>query len=358
MARALRLAAAGTGGTYPNPCVGAVVVAGGKVVGAGKSRPTGAAHAEVVALRRAGEKARGATLYVTLEPCRHFGRTPPCTRAIVEAGIARIVVGVRDPATHARGRGLRELARAGVEVLEGVAAERARAVHAHYLHQLATGRPFVTLKAAVSLDGQIAPASGQSRWITGEAARRDAHRLRAGHHAVAIGSRTLRSDDPALTVRLVRGRDPTVVVFDSRLRSAGLLGKCQALRPGTLVLYVQGSPRAVARLHGAGLRPIEVAAGRDGRVDISAALRALGRREIRSLLVEGGGELLGSFVRTGLWQTLVLYQAPRLLGRGRALLAGLSYRRVDDGPRLTVRSRRVLGDDLRIELAPSPPRRR
>ncbi len=355
MRHALRLAAAGVGSTYPNPCVGAVVARRGRAVGAGRSRATGKAHAEVVALKKAGGAAKGATLYVTLEPCRHHGRTPPCTRAIVEAGIERVVVGARDPAVHARGRGLADLRRAGVEVVEGVLGARAAQVHAHYLHHTETGRPWVTLKAAVSLDGQVAVASGDSKWITGELARKDAHRLRARHHAIGVGSGTVASDDPALTVRHVRGSDPDPILFDSRLRLARHLGRRRVLRPGTLVLHTAAaSARNRRAFEAAGLELVLVKAAADGRVSIPGALRALGQREVRSLMIEGGGELLASFVRHGAWERLHLYQAPRLMGQGKPLLSGLQLDRVSQAPVVRILSRRRLGEDWLIVGAPKP----
>lgn len=352
MRRALRLAASGTGATYPNPCVGAVVARGTRVLGTGRSRATGGAHAEVVALGKAGRGAKGGTLYVSLEPCSHEGLTPPCTSAILSAGIARVVVGVRDPAEHARGRGLSQLRRAGVEVLE-LLADEAAAVHSHYIHHVKTGRPWVTLKAAVSLDGQLAVSSGDSKWITGERARRDVHRLRARHHAILVGRATVESDDPALTVRLTRGVDPSPVVLDSKLALASLVGRRQLLRPGTLIIHTRAaSASRRKKLAGAGVELLQVRATRDGRVSIPALLTALGKRQVRSLMVEGGGEVLASFVSAKAWQEGRLYQAPRLLGEGRALLSGLSWRRVSDAPTVRIRERRKLGVDTLLVLTP------
>lgn len=353
MKRAIKLAEAGTGSTYPNPCVGAVVVRDGKLVGSGRSRPTGDDHAEVVALTKAGERAVGATMYVTLEPCRHQGKTPPCTKAIIAAGISRVVVGIRDPAPHAAGKGLTQLRKAGLELDVGVGEDAAKDVHAHYLHHVATGWPYVTLKAAVSLDGQVAVANGESKWITGEPARRDAHRLRARHHAIAIGVGTVETDDPELTVRLVRGSDPIPVVFDSTLRLAKRVGRSKVLRPGTLVLHTAKAPSVRRdRLRRAGIETVKVRADRRGRISIPHALEQLGRREIRSLMVEGGGELLGSFVASGAWQRLHLYQAPRLLGAGRPLLAGYLPKSVADAQSVKILERRRLGEDMLIVVAP------
>lgn len=351
---ALRLGRAGTGATYPNPSVGAVVVRHGRVVGRGRSDVTGGPHAEVRALRQAGPRARGATLYVTLEPCNHHGRTPPCVDAIVAAGIARVVVGVLDPSPKMNGRGVRRLRRAGVEVeVGGAFGDRARELHRHYLHHMVHCRPFVTLKLASSLDGRIATAGGDSKWITGEAARRSAHRLRAEHHGIAVGGATVLADDPRLDVRLVRGVDPLPVVFDSRLRMAGGPPSLALRRPGVLVVHSErASKRARQRLERAGVELLEVASDARGRVDLAAALDALGARQLRSLMVEGGGQLIGAFVRAQLWQELWLYQAPLLLGEGRSAIAGVDWPRVGEAPRLRVLRRRSLGRDLLSVCAP------
>lgn len=346
MRAALRLASAGTGATYPNPCVGAVVVKRGRVLGKARSDVTGKAHAEVRALRAAGRAAKGATMYVTLEPCNHRGRTPPCVDALLEAEIARVVVAIPDPAPHVAGAGIRRLRRRGVEVVVGVLAERAREIHAHYLHHVSTKRPFVTLKLACSLDGQIAVANGDSKWITGEAARRSAHRLRARHHGIAVGAATVLADDPALSVRLVRGVDPLPIVFDPRLRVAGSGRAFSLLRPGVLYLHgPRASKRARARLARAGAEGLELPVNPEGGLDIEVALEALGARELRSLMVEGGGRLVGAFVEAQAWQQLWLYRAPVLLGAGRPAVAGVEWASVADAPRVELKRTRKLGED-------------
>jgi len=355
MRHALRLARAGLGATYPNPCVGAVVVKRGEVLGAARSRPTGGPHAETQALAKAGSAAAGATMVVTLEPCGHVGRTPPCTRAIIDAGIRTVVIGIRDPASHVDGKGIRALRRAGLTVVVGVAEAECRRVHEHYLHHARSGRPFVSLKAAMSLDGRIATAQGDSRWITGPQARRDGHRLRAQHHAIAVGAETALLDDPGLDVRHVRGVDPIPVVLDGRLRvgarRAPVLG---VLRPGTLVLHTaQASASAQARVAKTGATLIVVPDDGTGHIELSAALDVLGQREIRSLLVEGGGRLHGAFVRAGLWQRAFLYQAPLLLGEGRSVVAGIEWSTVAEAPRVEVEARRTLGSDLLTIIVPT-----
>lgn len=355
MELAARLAARGLGATYPNPSVGAVVVSRQRIVGRARTAPTGGPHAEVGALRRSGAAARGGTLYVTLEPCCHVGRTGPCTTAILEAGIARVVVGVKDPASHVDGKGIRLLRRAGVEVVLGVLAARCAAVHEHYLFHVRHGRPFVTLKSASSLDGRIATQSGDSRWITGEVARKEVHRLRAVHHAIAVGLGTVLADDPRLDVRAVRGTSPTPVVFDSKLSLGRKGGKrYRVLREGTLILHESAAPKAArARLRDLGVEPIEVSQGEDGRVDVAAALEALGQRNIRSLLVEGGGTLLASFVRAELWQRWYYFIAPRILGEGRAVVSSGAWPMVAQAPRVQCVSTRRFAEDRLWVLEPA-----
>jgi len=373
MGAAVRLACAGTGATYPNPCVGAVVVQAGRVVGAGHSAATGGPHAEVRALAMAGAAAQGATVYVTLEPCSHQGRTPPCTDALIAAGVAEVAYGVQDPARHAAGKGSGLLRAAGVVVREAVELTACASAHEHYLHHERSGRPFVTLKAATSLDGRIAAAGGDSKWITGEPARRVGHWLRARHHAIVIGADTLLRDDPRLDVRLVRGVDPIPVVVDSRLRTALVAPRPQLLRAGTIVLHTEHAPEDRRRsLLDAGVRPIAVAADAQGRVTIAApraerrdpadprpsALDALGELAVRSLLVEGGGHLIASFVAAAAWDRWYWFQAPCLLGEGTPVLPGLSWPAVAQSPRLWIELRsRVGGDELMVlqpETAATP----
>ena len=357
MGAAVALACASTGATYPNPCVGAVVVQAGQVVGAGHSAATGGPHAEVRALAQAGPLARGATIYITLEPCSHHGRTPPCTDALLAAGVAEVVFGARDLARHAAGRGAAILAAAGVRVREGVGQTACAAVHEHYLHHERSRRPFVTLKAATSLDGRIAASSGDSKWITGEPARRVGHWLRARHHAIAVGADTVLRDDPRLDVRLVRGVNPVPVIVDSRLRTTQAATWPQALRPGAIALHTEHAPedRQQAAL-AAGVQLIAVEADEHGRVAVPVALEALGRLSIRSLLVEGGGHLLASFVAAAAWDRWYWFQAPRLLGDGAPVLPGLAWSAVARSPRVGIELRTCVGADELLVLQPEPPR--
>jgi len=315
------IAAAGTvrATTSPNPWVGAVVVttAGDRFTGA--TEPPGGRHAEIVALDAAGEQARGATLYTTLEPCRHQGRTGPCTDRIVAAGVARVVVGIEDPDPAVAGAGLAQLRAAGITVDVGIAAAAIRRQLAPYLKHRTTGRPWVLLKLAATLDGRTAAADGTSRWITGPSSRADAHRLRAESDAVIVGAGTVRADDPALTVRDASGRDPLRIV----------LGR---------------APRG-ARVH-----PCIELSG-----PLTEVLDELGRRGVVQALVEGGATVAGAFHREGLVDQYVVYLAPALFGGedARPLLAGKAARTIDDLWRGRITSVVRLGDDLRIEMEPA-----
>ncbi|MEA2704325.1 MAG: diaminohydroxyphosphoribosylaminopyrimidine deaminase [Actinomycetota bacterium] len=317
MGRAIALAASVRTTTSPNPWVGCVIEPGGFE---GATRPPGGPHAEIVALDAAGDKAGGATLYATLEPCAHTGRTPPCVDAILAAGIARVVVGVEDPDPNVRGTGIARLRDAGLQVEVGCREDDVRAQLAPYLKHRATGRPWVVLKLAATLDGRTAAADGSSRWITGEEARADAHRLRAESDAVIVGAGTVRTDDPALTVRDTVGRDPLRVVL--------------------------GHAPAGARVHPA----LEL------QGDLGDILDDLGRRGVLQALVEGGATVAGAFHRAGLVDRYVLYLAPALAGGddGRPLLAGPGAPTIDDLWRGRIVSVDRLGDDLRLEVECSP----
>ncbi len=352
MDRAVALARRGLGATYPNPSVGAVVAKAGRIVGEGRTAPTGGPHAEVRALQQAARAARGSTLYVTLEPCSHHGRTPPCTDAIVAAGVRRVVFGVIDSAPHASGRGIERLRSAGIEVEVGVRESKCHALHEHYLHHTQTRRPFVTLKTAASLDGRLSVRTGDSKWITSEPSRRFGHRMRAQHHAIAVGMGTVLADDPKLSVRLVPGCDPLRVVFDSRLRLAQHRDR-SICGPGTWVLHTRrASARAVTRLQDCGVKPILVQSTKDGRVSVRAAVRALGRADVRSLMVEGGGALIGSFLQAQVWQRWYWFTAPRVLGDGAHAVEGVSWAQVSKTPSLEVEARRVVGADALSVLRP------
>jgi diaminohydroxyphosphoribosylaminopyrimidine deaminase/5-amino-6-(5-phosphoribosylamino)uracil reductase len=351
MARAAALAHRALGRTSPNPAVGAVIVKGERVVGEGWTCPVGGPHAEVVALRQAGARARGATLYVTLEPCAHHGRTPPCIDAVIAAGIARVVVGVGDPNPRVRGRGFRALRGAGIEVLTGVLAEEAGAVSAWFRHYIVRGRPFVMLKLAASLDGRIATARGESRWISGPVARRWVHELRNRVDAVMVGSGTVLADDPALTCRLRGGRDPIRIVVDGRLRtSARARVVRQRSTAPTLIATMASAPAARrAALTRAGAEVLVVPAAR-GHVSLPALFRELATRGIVSVLIEGGGELAAAALRDEAVDRALLVSAPLLLGGdGRPMLGSLEVGRLAHAPHVANPIFSRLGPDLLIE---------
>jgi diaminohydroxyphosphoribosylaminopyrimidine deaminase/5-amino-6-(5-phosphoribosylamino)uracil reductase len=360
MRRAILLAARGR--PHPNPHVGAVVVRGRQVVGEGYHRRRGLAHAEAVALKEAGSLARGSTLFVTLEPCDHQGLTPPCTEAILAAGIRRVVIAARDRDPRVRGRGLRRLRRAGLEVVIGVLADEAAAVNEAYDHFQRTGRPLVELKLAMSLDGRLALRSGAARWITGEAARRQGHRLRAAADAVLVGAGTVRHDDPSLTVRAVRGRQPVRVVVSGRLDlPAGaklftdgaaatwvLTTAYGALLPRARLLVRRGAELVtVPGRRGGGRHRGEGGGGQE--LDLARALEALAERGIRRVLVEGGIGVATGLLAGRLVDRLHVHVAPLILGgEHRGWPEALGIRRLTDALRLSEISHRRLGGDIEI----------
>lgn len=364
MARALALAEGGRGATSPNPMVGAVVVRDGREVGAGFHPRAGEPHAEVFALRAAGEAARGATVYVSLEPCDHHGRTPPCTGALIAAGVRRVVVGARDPNPLVAGRGLARLADAGIDVASGVLEARASRLNEAFNRWITTERPFVTLKLATSLDGRIAAGGGTSRWITGPAARARVHRLRADSDAVLVGAETALADDPQLNVRDVAGpfAPPLRVVLDSRLRvPATARAFDRALDPtgdgGALVATAAPPDGAAARAlleRGVAVWSLPDDAG---RVDLPALFARLGARTpspVTSVLVEGGGVLAASLVAAGLVDKLVLHVAPIVIGGdGRPAFGPLGLTAPADAPRWRFEPPAALGDDLELIAYPA-----
>ncbi|MCA9581605.1 MAG: bifunctional diaminohydroxyphosphoribosylaminopyrimidine deaminase/5-amino-6-(5-phosphoribosylamino)uracil reductase RibD [Myxococcales bacterium] len=346
MGEALREAKKGD--PSPNPHVGAVVVRHGRVVGRGYHRRAGEAHAEVAALHRAGKAAKGATLYVTVEPCNHFGRTPPCTDAIVAAGVARVVIGCADPAPHKKGARAK-LRRAGIDVTLGVCRPEAEALIADFAKTMTTGLPWVTAKAAITLDGYVATRTGDSKWITEPAARRVAHRLRADHDAVLVGVGTVLADDPRLDVRLVRGRDPLRVVLDSRLRTPARSRVLTEGGAGTLVFHGPGAPAARRRaLIRAGAELQEVRRHKGG-LDLHAVLRGLVRRGVVRVLVEGGASVHGAFFDGRLVDRAEFFVAPILLGGGGlSVIGGTGVGRVSDAFCLEKPAVRQVGRDIRI----------
>lgn len=353
MRLALRLARKGIPRTSPNPAVGAVLVRGSRVVGAGYHRAPGMPHAEIEAIRAAGRAARGADLYVTLEPCVHTGRTGPCAEAIVRSGIRRVAAAMEDPNPLVRGRGFRVLAQAGIAVHVGILETEARILNESFCRWVVTGRPFVTLKLAISLDGQIAGASGASRWITGEKARARVHRMRSTTDAVLVGGRTFRVDDPLLTARSRRGRNPRRVVLASDLARASRSRLLRAGGEDTIFVCPRGSDGGSAdRLRKAGAQVL-LLPSRRGRIDAGVFLAALGREGITSLLVEGGGETAGWLAAAGAVDRYVFFVAPLLLGEGIRAVSGFSAVSPGRGKRLLFTSVRRMGEDLVVTAEPA-----
>jgi diaminohydroxyphosphoribosylaminopyrimidine deaminase/5-amino-6-(5-phosphoribosylamino)uracil reductase len=354
MRRALELAERGRGLTSPNPLVGAVVVtSSGEIVGEGFHVRAGGPHAEIEALRAAGARARGATLYVTLEPCSHQGRTPPCAPVVIQAGVVRVVASVGDPNPLVSGGGFAELRAAGIEVVVGAGAAEAERQNRVFLTAMRERRPHVTLKAGMTLDGKIADRHGASRWITGDAARARAHRLRSESDAIVVGIGTVLRDDPELTVRLGQPwpREPLRVVLDTAARTPVGARLIRAGRPSHAVIAVGAdAPDGRVRALAASGATVVSCGTRDGRVDLGALLADLFGREVRALLVEGGGEVHGAFLDAGLVDRVAMFTAPLLIGgRGATPVVAGAGRELKSAVRLGAFTVTPLGDDLLVE---------
>jgi diaminohydroxyphosphoribosylaminopyrimidine deaminase / 5-amino-6-(5-phosphoribosylamino)uracil reductase len=353
MRRALALAERGRGIVSPNPLVGAVVVRDDRVVGEGWHEGRGTPHAEAMALSAAGDAARGATLYVTLEPCDHFGHTPPCTQAIVAAGVSEVVAAIRDPNPVVDGRGFAVLEQAGIRVRSGALAREAQRQNAAFIRHVTTQQPFVTLKVAATLDGKVAARDGSSRWITGEAARAEVHRMRGAADAIVVGAGTAITDDPALTVRDpdYRGRPVLRVLVDAagRVPATGNLFDDEA---PTLVATTEAAPTAaVGAWRSAGAEVVSFPADEAGGVVLADLWADLGKRDVASLLLEGGPTLAWSAVRDGLVDRIVLFLAPKLLGGSGApgILGGEGLAPVGAAVGLEIVSVERVGDDIKVE---------
>ncbi|MGH8476871.1 MAG: bifunctional diaminohydroxyphosphoribosylaminopyrimidine deaminase/5-amino-6-(5-phosphoribosylamino)uracil reductase RibD [Methylococcales bacterium] len=352
MARALRLAREGLFTADPNPCVGAVVVRDGRTVGEGWHRRAGEAHAEVVALQKAQDEARGATVYVTLEPCCHYGKTPPCTEMLISHGVKRVVAAMEDPNPRVAGQGFRALIEAGIETRVGVLASAAEDLNRGFCRRMQSGRPYVVSKLAMSLDGRTALASGDSKWITGEAARCDVHWMRARSSAVMTGVETVLADNPLLNVRLGLAPDqfkqPLRVILDSKLRTP-VTSRIAKQGPAPLILTVGSNRSRVAPLEGAGFRVVNLPANAQGRLDLHAVLEYLGSIGVNQLMVEAGATLNGALLAEGLVDEWIVYQAPCLLGdHARALVRLPNLETMCERPRLTLLDVRTVGTDLRL----------
>lgn len=350
MRAALALARRSLGRVWPNPAVGCVFVRDGAVLSRGRTQDGGRPHAEADAIASSKESLKGATAYVTLEPCAHHGKTPPCADALIEAGVARVVSALEDPDPRVKGTGHARLRTAGIRVDVGEGAIEASEVNAGFLMRVRSGRPLFHLKVAGSLDGRIATATGESKWITGEAARADGQHLRATHDAILIGASTAAADDPELTCRLpgLGARSPVRIVFDSRARLSPESKLARTARDVPVwVVCTNAAPVASRRaLEELGVETIEVAAEGSGRVDVQVASRALGGKGLTRVLVEGGGQVSAAFLKANLIDRVSIYHAGLALGAdARSAVADLAVSRLDFAPRFRLVSARDVGGD-------------
>jgi diaminohydroxyphosphoribosylaminopyrimidine deaminase / 5-amino-6-(5-phosphoribosylamino)uracil reductase len=358
MRAALDLGRRAEGRTSPNPAVGAVIIRDGAIIASGFHAFAGADHAEVSALRQLTFSAPGAELYTTLEPCDHTGRTGPCTEAILRSGIARVVVGALDPNPVVSGRGMRRLIDAGIEVKQGVLEEDCRALNETFNFAIVHKRPFVVLKAGMSLDGRIATATGESRWITSEDARKEVHVLRNRLDAICVGVGTVLADDPSLTARIEGARNPVRVILDSKLRTplnAVVVTSASDGEARTVIATTSAAPaRKKAQLEKAGVEVVVLGKDPHGRVDLAQLGRVLFEMELNSVLVEGGPSVLGAFVDRRMVNKVVMFVAPMLIGGESAppAVAGKGAQRLSDGLSLEQVSVRAVGRDLMITAYP------
>jgi diaminohydroxyphosphoribosylaminopyrimidine deaminase/5-amino-6-(5-phosphoribosylamino)uracil reductase len=319
MKRALRLAEKGRGRTSPNPMVGAILVKDGKVVGEGYHAKTGEAHAEIIALQQAREEARGAILYLNLEPCTHYGKTPPCAPQVIEAGVKRVVIGMEDPNPLVKGKGIEILRKAGLDVAVGILEKECRRVNEAFCKYILKKEPFVILKVAATLDGKMATRNGDSKWISGEASRRFVHKLRDQVDGVMVGIGTVLKDDPLLTARIRGGRDPYRIVLDSRLKvpeEAKVIGTSPSK---AIIATTELAPKdKIEKFEKRGVQVL-VLDSKEGRVNLKSCLSKLGEIGMMNLLVEGGSQVNGSFLDEGLIDKLLLFLSPRLIGDHQAL---------------------------------------
>jgi len=351
MKRALRLAEAGKGRTSPNPLVGAVLVKRGIVVGEGYHARIGEAHAEIVAFRQAGNKARGAVLYVNLEPCTHYGRTPPCVPQVIKAGVKRVVIGMEDPNPEVHGKGIKALKKVGIDIKVGVLEKECRRLNEAFCKYILRKQPFVTLKVAATLDGKVAARNGDSKWISGEASRRFVHKVRDQVDGVLVGIGTILRDDPLLTARRKEGREPYRIVLDSRLRIPEEARVFEHSSSEVILATTELAPHEkVERMEKRGIRVL-IIDSKDGKVDLRSCLTKLAEIGVMNLLVEGGSQVNGSFLDEGLIDKLLLFLSPRLMGDPRALgiFGGKGVSNLNEAVAIKeIRTKRI-GEDIFVE---------
>ncbi len=355
MQLALRLARRGARRVSPNPMVGAVIVKDDRIIGTGYHQRFGGPHAEIRALHNAKAPIMGATLYVTLEPCSHFGKTPPCVEALIGAGPARVVIGIADPNPLVAGRGIAALQSAGIETVVGVCEEACREINEKFIKFITTGQPYVTLKYAQTIDGRIASATGHSRWVSSPASRTFAHQLRSTHDAILVGIGTVLQDDPELTVRHVKGRNPARIVVDSHLRiplTAKILREQEKAK--TIIAHTRwADPEKIKPLLDKGVETLLVEENGDQRVNLKELLPALGRKQLASLLVEGGSSVITSLLKDKLADRLAIIVAPKILGQGIEAVADLGIKSMDEAIKLNIRKVYRLGGDIVIDARPA-----
>ncbi|MDI7258945.1 MAG: bifunctional diaminohydroxyphosphoribosylaminopyrimidine deaminase/5-amino-6-(5-phosphoribosylamino)uracil reductase RibD [Thermodesulfobacteriota bacterium] len=351
MRRALRLAARGRGRTSPNPMVGAVLLKDGKVIGEGYHKRAGESHAEIIAIKRAGNAARGATLYINLEPCSHYGKTPPCAHALIEAGMKRVVVGMEDPNPLVKGRGMEALRKAGLDVETGILEEECRRLNEAFCKYILKKEPFVMMKIASTLDGKIATQRGESKWITGEASRRFVHRLRDQVDGLLVGIGTILKDDPMLTARIRGGRDPYRIVLDSRLRIPEGARVVVTSPAKTIIATTELAPvERREALEKNGVRVLILDSTQE-RVNLRSLLSKLGEMEMMSLLIEGGSEVNGSFLDQGLIDKIFLFLSPKLMGdcQSPGIFKGRGAATLEEACSLNRLSVKRIGEDILVE---------
>ncbi|HON57959.1 MAG TPA: bifunctional diaminohydroxyphosphoribosylaminopyrimidine deaminase/5-amino-6-(5-phosphoribosylamino)uracil reductase RibD [Smithella sp.] len=351
MKLALKLARKGLGHVSPNPMVGAVLVKEGKIIGAGYHRRFGGHHAEINAIRNARQDVAGSTLYVTLEPCCHEGKTPPCVESIIACKIARVVIGTIDANPLVSCQGVHCLRESGIEVKTGVLADECRKLNEVFFHYMETGMPFITIKYAQTLDGRIATRSGRSQWISSPASLKFAHRLRAQHDAILVGCKTVIKDNPELTVRLVRGRNPIRVIVDSHLKISPKAKVFQNTADAATILATTSGanrPRRM-RLSALGVEIISVPADRQGHVDLKKLFERLAQRGISSILIEGGSEIITSALKQNLANRLVTVVSPKIIGKGIEAVGELNITALDSAKKISIAKAMRLGDDIIID---------
>ncbi|MCB2204276.1 bifunctional diaminohydroxyphosphoribosylaminopyrimidine deaminase/5-amino-6-(5-phosphoribosylamino)uracil reductase RibD [bacterium] len=359
MMKCLQLAERGRGSVEPNPMVGCIIVNGGRIVGKGWHQQYGGAHAEVEALRDAGSKARGSTVYVSLEPCNHFGKTPPCSEALIEAGVRKVVIGMPDPNPDVTGSGAERLRQAGIAVVEDVERERCEALNEVYLVNAVQKRPFVLCKVAQTMDGYIAAMKGTSHWITSEESRTEVHRLRSLYDAVLVGAETVRKDNPSLNVRHIKGRHPKRIVLTRswNLPQSAVVFSDER-KDETIVVTSKKSARehgeSVARFRKRGVQVLEATTDVMEFASLKAALTTLySKYGIRSILVEGGAEIFSAFLRARFVDRLDVFTAPKIIGQGRGAFSALRPLHLSDAWRFRVEDVLRMGDDVYTILRPA-----